>query len=107
MANTTTVFGRMVEITGLDSNWVWSVDLPVYLQNSQLRRVKFRASAATDVLVIRAGSTTGPRVFQRDNVAQTQCMGEFGPQSGINPALAIADCTLSVAANASVMLEFD
>jgi hypothetical protein len=106
MANTTTVLGRVVEITGLDSNWVWSTDLPEILRGMSLLRVRVKLSAATDVVVLRSGSTSGPRIFQRDNVGQTQCMAEFGPSSGINPAIAIADCTFGTAANAIIMLEF-
>jgi hypothetical protein len=66
-----------------------------------------KLSAATDVVVLRNGTTAGPRVFQRDNVGQTLCFGEFGPVSGINPVLKISDCTFGTPANAVVMLEFE
>lgn len=107
MANTTTVLGRSVQITGLDADWIWSTDLPAQLRDCSLVGVKLKLSAATDVFVLRSGSTTGPRVFQRDNIGQTQCLGRFGPSSGINPVIKISDCTFSVPGNAIVMLELE
>lgn len=107
MANTTTVFGRHVEITGLDANWSWDTDLPAHLKSAPLRRVRLRLSAAGDAFVLRAGSITGPRVWARDATFQTGVFAEFGPNSALNPSFAIADCTFTTPASASVIMEFD
>jgi hypothetical protein len=106
MANTTTVLGRAVQNTGLDADSIWSTDLPKFLQDASLSSLIFKLSRASDVLVIRKGMTTEPRVFDRDNVAANECVGKFGPGSGINPVIKITDCTFSVAANAVVILHF-
>jgi hypothetical protein len=106
MANTTVVLGKTVEITGLDTDWVWSTDLPVYLRGRPLSGVVVKPSAATDVVTLRTGSVSGPRCWWSDGSFQNQRQGYFGPDSGIDPAIKISECSFTTVANAVIMLNF-
>ena len=108
MANTTTVKNRIVQITGLDVDWHWNVELPDFsgLDAISVRRISFRPSAANDVMIIHDGTIDGVSVFEVKCAADTDDrIKYFNPPERMAPVIDISDCTLGVAADAKVIIE--
>lgn len=109
--NTTTVgsSGKTIEITGLDTNWIWSTDLATESSNTRQGRVKaifFYPSAASDRMIIRDGGIDNATVFDSGAVsgADDPRVGYMNPPTKIELVIDISDCTLSVAASAKVVI---
>ena len=108
MANTTTMSESFIQVTGLDADWVASTDTP-YSQ-VKLKSIMFEPSAAGDIMVIKEGSATGPRLFYASCASGNDqkiryYAGIDGQGQWCNPFIDISDCTVSTAANASVSIE--
>lgn len=106
MANTTTVDGRFITITGLDTDWVHSVDLPNPINKGQLyvQSIRFHPSGA-DVFVVHDESIDGAEVFSVKCLGDTDDRIQYYHGRGMRPVIDISDCTFATAANAKVTIE--
>jgi hypothetical protein len=106
MANTTTTTGKVVTVTGLDADWIWSTDLPAQLQDKPLASVQFNPHATGDIFVLRNSSLTGAKVFYAKCTADTdQRVKYFTREEGISPAFESTDLTIG-GATAMLILTF-
>jgi len=106
MANTTTSTGKVVTVTGLDADWIWSTDLPDQLKNKPLASVQYSPHAVGDVFVLRNSSLTGAVAFSVKCTADTdQRVKYFTRDEGINPAFESTDLTIG-GATAKLILTF-
>jgi hypothetical protein len=107
MPTTTTQAGYAVSITSLNANWDPAVQLPAALQGQKIGSIQFNPSAASDVMQIRSGSATGPIIFYANCTGVTdQRIKYFDFTSIGNPFIVFSECTLSNAANASILIDF-
>ena len=99
MANTTVTTGKSVEITVLDSDWDPAVSLAARLVGQHLYSVKFTPGAASDVLIVRNGTSSGARIFRCKCTADTDDRKEyFNERSEITPFITHSECTFSAGA---------
>jgi len=110
MANTTTVKGNVIVITGLDEDWDWKTACPDlhYFQNLgalKVASIRFDPSATDDVMVIKERNDAGPDVFRK--TAADVYDNEPFPYAGkrVNPYIDISECTLTTPADAQVTIE--
>lgn len=95
MANTTTINGREVVITGLDDDWSCQSDLGV--RSIYCEHISFVPSDYNDRLIVEgAGFDTG---VVGDLSTRTIYVNGW-----ISPAITILDCTLGTPANAKVII---
>ena len=69
MANTITKSKGMLNLSALDSDWLWSTTYPGHLQGIPIWSIAIKAHAAGTICILREGSLTGPIVFHRECVA--------------------------------------
>lgn len=65
MANTFVRSKFCLNITDIDSDWLWSDTWPGHDRGVPVQSIHFVATAAADKCIIRDGSITGPVVFHR------------------------------------------
>lgn len=106
MANTTTVSGNVVEITGLDADWIATTDLSTRTEHGPVKvtSIQFSPSATGDILIVRDGSITGPVMFHVKCTADTDQRVKYFHAFDCNPAIDISECTFGTAADARVIL---
>lgn len=105
MANTTTITGKQILITGLDADWLWGT--AIGSTAARLRSITFIPSAANDRMIVHEGGIDGAELFDTGIVSGTDARTKYFGDNGFwcNPVIDISDCTLSAAANAKVILE--
>ena len=109
-ANSTTVSGRFITVTGLDADWYLDNDLP-YLSGVGLRikTIKFWPSAANDIIVLRnstSGSASSSFACFMKSIDGEPRKDTF--QGDVwYPFIDISYCTLSSASGATVVFEVD
>jgi hypothetical protein len=69
MANTFVRSKLVLNITDIDSDWLWSDTWKLHKEGVPVYSIHFIATAAADACVLRDGSITGPVVFHRIAVA--------------------------------------
>lgn len=79
-ANTVNVKGNIIEISNIDSDWIWSTDFttainPDYAYGVRTIAIIFIPGATDDKLSIKWASATGPELFP-----STKCMDEYDPK---------------------------
>jgi len=106
MANTTVTTGKIVNVTGLDADWIWSTDLPAHLQDKPLASVEYSPHGANDVFVLRNGSVTGAKCFHVKCTGDTdQRVRYYTRDEAVSPAFESSDLTIG-GANALLILTF-
>jgi hypothetical protein len=112
--NTTTVgrSGQTIEITGLDADWEWSVDLAseiangtIYPRHRRIVRITFYPSAVSDRMIVRDGGLDNAVIFD-SGVAQSTGALSMTYISGVGTEVMIdiSDCTLTTPADAKVAI---
>lgn len=109
-ANTTTMSGLFIKITGLDADWTLANSGVTALASKSsifVRSIQFNPSAANDIMIIHNDGLDTTDVFHvkvdGDTDSRIRYYGERGTL--MSPVIDISDCTLGVAANASVLIE--
>jgi len=117
MANVVTLDNGFITLV-LDSNFVWSTDKvtagrligmkldDIFPEGLQLNAIKFYASAANDVLVVRNGSATGPIISKLKSVTGDTLKEWIDSKCLYKPYITYANCTFGTPANAITWLEF-
>jgi hypothetical protein len=110
MANTTTITGNFIAVTGLDADWDGMAECTglLYDQNlgaMKVASIRFDPSAIADIMVIKEGSATGPVIFQKQVASLSDNTPFYYAGRRMRPFIDIGDCTLGVAANAAVVIE--
>ena len=109
MANTTTFHGVTIEITGLDVDWWWKVDLPAFIRNPNgiwLESIQFRPSAANDRMIVRDGGLDNAPIIDVTCSSATDQKIEYIKSKALQrPVIDIDDCTLSTPANCKVIMK--
>jgi hypothetical protein len=112
MANGTTLAGNTIKIHTFDgSDWTLAVDLPDYADTGlKVKAIRFIASGANDIMIIREGSLTGPEIFHANAndfaAAGEDHREEYGSRgTWMFPFIEADDITLGTAANAIVIFE--
>lgn len=104
MANTTTITGKQISITGLDADWLWTT--AIGSSGCYLKSITFIPSAANDRMLIHEGGIDGAEVFDTGIVSGTDARTKYFDRGHkCAPVIDISDCTLGTAANAKVILE--
>jgi len=106
MANSTKIGTRSIEITGLDADWYWNVELVGHSAIDKLiRKIAFYPSLATDRFIIREGSIDGATIFDTGIVTDTGARVD-PHRKPLNMPLVIdiSGCTLDTAASAKVVI---
>lgn len=64
MANTITRSKNAVQLSSIDSNWLWSDSFPGYDNGLHMVTVVFETGiTSNNTLILREGSTTGPQIL--------------------------------------------
>lgn len=111
MANTTTVSGGIIMVTGLDADWYLNLDMPgIKTTGLRLTKIVVYPSATDDVVVIlnSASVAASAPIIMKEKITslydtRTQ---EFGGQDNYFPFIDISACTFGTAANARVMFHY-
>ena len=105
MANTTTISGKQILITGLDADWLWAT--AIGSTACYLRSVTFIPSAANDRFILHDGGIDAAELFDTGIVSGTDARTKYFADRGHRciPTIDISDCTLGTAANCKVILE--
>lgn len=106
MANTTKMYGNIIEVT-VDSDWVWKTVMVNMTNGTTLYSITFIPSAATDILAIKNGSDTGPLMFPKVAYNTATFTGQhfYAPNKSYLPVIDYGDCTFSNAANARIIFQ--
>ena len=89
---------KFIELTALDSDWVWTDTFPGALNGIAVDWISFSvgATATVDVCSIKEGSATGPSIFPRQPLAATSPAHiVYYNGKSIKPVLDFSACTLS------------
>jgi len=110
MSNTTTVYGNVIQITGLDADWYIDNDLSGFDAGLIIDSIIFKPSAANDVMVIRNskdGVDTDPEIVNWKVGGDTEEQVWYNKALGARyfPFIDISACTLGTAANARVIIQ--
>lgn len=97
MANTTTITGNTITITGLDADWDASTDVgkPCLLVSS----CSFKPHAASDRMIIPQLGFDHTATDGNDNRNEY-----YDPPIPCNPTITIADCTVPTTTNMKVII---
>src|SRR5208283_1410267 len=103
MPTATTLAGLAISVVGLSANWDPAVQMPGLL-GQKIGSIQFNPSAASDIMQIRAGTATGPIIFYANCSGVTDQRVKYFDFTAIaNPFIVFSECTLSNAANASIL----
>ena len=103
MANTTSIKGNIIEITGLDADWQGSTDTGI--TQMKVSAIQFNPSAVDDVMKIRDGGTSNAVLFEvKCSDVYDQRIKYFNPPIWADPVIDISECTLNTPANAKVII---
>ena len=112
MANTTTVKGKFVTITGLDTKWVYSTDLVGSTDESiRIRSIRFNPSNDLDILIIHEHTTGGSQIFHAQADSTLAALVEYYPGidgNGVEMKPVIdctGSCTITSASSAAITFE--
>ena len=94
MANTTTVKGKFVTITGLDDKWEYT-DLVGSDETIRIRSIRFNPSADADILIVYENSTGGATIFKAEADSTLAALVQYYPGKDGNgvPMQPVIDCT--------------
>jgi len=109
MAITTTVGRNLLTIKWSDAaaDWVYTTEVPQFGPGIKVKSIQFNPSAASDKLVIRDGSLTGPIRFDVTCADVTdQRIKYFGGQ-WMQPYIESTEVTFGTVANVEVIIEFE
>jgi len=107
MSNTTTASGNTITITGLDADWYLSNDLPFYKDTGLcIESISVKLSTMDDTIRIEnsADGSGGAYLMDTTYNENTDRVVEHFHGSWLFPFIDISDCSLAVAANASVTI---
>lgn len=110
MANTTTVSGHTITITGLDADWYLSNDLADWATTGlMLVSIIFHPSAQDDIMIIRDVTlTTGAIMFYGEAANAYETNVRYYPGNRrFYPTIDISQCTFTTAAEAYVLMDFN
>jgi len=106
MANSTTLTGQTMQITGLDANWNIASD--TNWTQMKIKSILFEPSGANDEMIIRSTSASGAKLFHATATdTNDQKIKYFFGGRVSKPVITIAQCTLSSAAAATVLIDFE
>lgn len=86
--------GRIIEITGIDADWIWTTTYPAS-KGIKVVSIEFWGGAANDVLVIKENSAAGAILFKRKTPDTDYSSIKYFFGSTIHPVIDYSDCTLS------------
>jgi hypothetical protein len=106
MANTVVTSGHIVQITGLDADWLWT-SLDPHFHHLGLISIQFNPSAANDIFAMRnIVVATGLFIMKVKCAGDTDQRIKYFYGAKLQPVLDISDCTLGTAGNCLVTLHF-
>ena len=101
-ANTITHSGNVIEITNIDSDWTWTDTLTALTDGIWVKSIQFNPGATDDVLVIKEGSDTGPKIlyFKCVDTYDQRCK-YFNHRNNVllKPVFDYSDSTISAGAS--------
>jgi len=105
MANTFTKSSFCLNISALNSDWLWSETWPGHDRGVPVWSIHFLAAAANDKCFIKDGSLTGPIVFHRLAVAIGDQVPSYFGGGLIRLALDFSDGTYNAASVVIITLD--
>ena len=109
MANITTLSGVVLEITGLDADWWWKIDLPAFIRNPSgiwIHSIQFNPGAADDRMIIRIGTLAAPPIFDMTCASSSDSKIKHLTSKALQrPVIDISECVFTNPANAKVFIE--
>jgi hypothetical protein len=93
-AATVTKTGRIVEITAIDADWLWSTTFPND-QQIKVVSIEFFGGSANDIIVIKDGSDTGAILMKRKIPDTDYSSTKYFMGARLRPVIDFSDCTLS------------
>lgn len=110
MANTVTIHGKTISITGLDADFSLSAtgsasgtELEHFKDTGlAVHSIRFHPSAANDIMVVHEGGIDNAVAFYAKCSGDTDDRIQYYEGQWMKPVIDITDCTLGTAANARI-----
>lgn len=106
MAVATLYYGTTFEVASLDANWTMANETHITsAKGIRIKSIWFVPSGANDVMVIRDGSATGPRMFYGIALNASEPIRWSYDGAIKKPYIQQSDLTLAASANARVIFD--
>ena len=100
---------RSIEITTLDADWYWTVELAgTVALSKRIRQISFVPSLANDRLILREGSITGATIFETGICGDRGLRVEYNQKPlNIDIVMDVSECVIDTPANAKIVVKIE